>query len=41
MQPLLDAPPPVHPYEKGTWGPEEAGRLLAGQGRWHDPWVGS
>ena len=22
MQPLLDAPPPVHPYAKGTWGPE-------------------
>ena len=25
MQPLLDAPPPVHPYEPGSWGPE-AGR---------------
>ena len=22
MQPLLDAPPPVHPYAKGTWGPD-------------------
>src|SRR5215208_2167995 len=21
MQPLLDAPPPVHPYAQGTWGP--------------------
>ena len=21
MQPLLDAPPPVHPYAKGSWGP--------------------
>jgi glucose-6-phosphate 1-dehydrogenase len=41
MQPLLDAPPPVHPYEKGSWGPGEADRLLAGQGRWHEPWVGS
>ena len=20
MQPLLDAPPPVHPYAPGTWG---------------------
>jgi glucose-6-phosphate 1-dehydrogenase len=41
MQPLLDAPPPVHPYAKGSWGPSEADRLLAGDGRWHEPWVGS
>jgi glucose-6-phosphate 1-dehydrogenase len=41
MQPLLDAPPPVHPYEKGSWGPGQADQLLAGHGRWHDPWVGS
>jgi glucose-6-phosphate 1-dehydrogenase len=41
MQPLLDAPPPVHPYAKGSWGPEEADQLLAGDGRWHEPWVGS
>jgi glucose-6-phosphate 1-dehydrogenase len=41
MQPLLDAPPPVHPYEKGSWGPQEADRLLAGDGRWHEPWVGA
>lgn len=24
-----------------SWGPEEADRLLAGTGRWHDPWVAS
>jgi glucose-6-phosphate 1-dehydrogenase len=41
MQPLLDAPPPVHPYAKGSWGPSEADKLLAGHGRWHEPWVGS
>ena len=41
MQPLLEAPPPVHPYAKGTWGPREADRLLAGHGRWHEPWVAS
>ncbi len=39
MQPLLDAPPPVLPYAPGTWGPAEADRLIAGHGRWHDPWV--
>ncbi len=41
MQPLLDAPPPVIPYEQGSWGPSEADRLLAGIGRWHEPWVAS
>ena len=39
MQPLLDAPPPVHEYKKGTWGPGAADDLVAGQGRWHEPWV--
>jgi glucose-6-phosphate 1-dehydrogenase len=39
MQPLLDAPPPVHPYAPGSWGPEAANELLAGFGRWHAPWV--
>jgi glucose-6-phosphate 1-dehydrogenase len=42
MQPLLDELPPVHAYAPGSWGPTEAAdRLLAGHGRWHDPWVGS
>ena len=26
MQPLLDSPPPVHPYAPGSWGPEGGGR---------------
>jgi glucose-6-phosphate 1-dehydrogenase len=38
LQPLIDAPPPVHPYAPGTWGPQEADELLAGSGRWHTPW---
>jgi glucose-6-phosphate 1-dehydrogenase len=41
MQPLVDAPPPIHPYAKGSWGPQEADRLLAGHGRWHEPWISS
>jgi glucose-6-phosphate 1-dehydrogenase len=41
MQPLLDAPPPVHPYVPGTWGPAAADHLVAGHGRWHAPWVAS
>ncbi len=39
MAPLITAPPPVHRYPPGSWGPEEADRLLAGVGRWHEPWV--
>jgi glucose-6-phosphate 1-dehydrogenase len=41
LQPLLDAPPPVHPYAKGSWGPEAANHLLSGYGRWRGPWVAS
>ncbi|MEN3285091.1 MAG: glucose-6-phosphate 1-dehydrogenase [Solirubrobacteraceae bacterium] len=41
MAPLLAAPPPVHPYAKGSWGPSEADQLLAGSGRWHEPWGAS
>ena len=38
LQPLLDSPPPVHPYAKGSWGPDEGNRLVAGHGRWYGPW---
>jgi glucose-6-phosphate 1-dehydrogenase len=42
MQPLLDEPPPIHMYEPGTWGPEQpAAALVAGRGRWHEPWLPS
>jgi glucose-6-phosphate 1-dehydrogenase len=41
LQPLLDARPPVQPYAKGTWGPPAADQLMAGHGRWHEPWVPS
>jgi glucose-6-phosphate 1-dehydrogenase len=41
MAPLLAAPPSVHPYAPGTWGPKIANRLVAGSGRWHQPWVAS
>jgi glucose-6-phosphate 1-dehydrogenase len=35
MQPLLDAPPPVHPYAPGSWGPTAAAGIVTEQGRWH------
>jgi glucose-6-phosphate 1-dehydrogenase len=41
MQPLIDQPPPVHPYAPGSWGPKEAEQLLAGLDHWHGPWVAS
>jgi glucose-6-phosphate 1-dehydrogenase len=41
MQPLLDAPPPVHPYAKGTWGPAAGDDLPEASGGWRGPWVAS
>jgi glucose-6-phosphate 1-dehydrogenase len=42
--PLLDDPPPVQPYEKGTWGPPTINDLIAPR-RWRLPferrWRGS
>ena len=39
VQPLLDEPGPVHPYERGTWGPKEAEKLTRGTGQWSQPWL--
>ncbi|MBV9362914.1 MAG: glucose-6-phosphate dehydrogenase [Solirubrobacterales bacterium] len=39
VQPLLDSPPALHPYAKGSWGPAEAHDLVAHYGGWHGPWV--
>ncbi|MGH3035937.1 MAG: glucose-6-phosphate dehydrogenase [Gaiellaceae bacterium] len=41
MQPLLDAPPPIHSYAPGSWGPEAAAELVAGHSKWYGPWVTS
>jgi glucose-6-phosphate 1-dehydrogenase len=37
VDPVLGDATPVHPYAKGTWGPEEADRLLPDRDTWHDP----
>jgi glucose-6-phosphate 1-dehydrogenase len=37
VQPLLDSPPAVEPYEPGTWGPSSADALAADHGGWRDP----
>jgi glucose-6-phosphate 1-dehydrogenase len=39
MQPLLEAPPPVHPYNPGSWGPSAADALTAGHSGWQAPWT--
>jgi glucose-6-phosphate 1-dehydrogenase len=41
VQPLLDSPPPVEAYAKGSWGPAGADKLLAGHPRWREPWLHS
>ena len=39
LQPLLDAPPKVLPYAQGSWGPEEAAKVIDGFGGWRGPWL--
>ncbi len=39
LEPLLDAPPPVHPYPVGSWGPDEAKAVASGFGGWRGPWA--
>ena len=37
VEPVLEAPPPIHLYENGSWGPSAADRLAEPWGGWHDP----
>jgi glucose-6-phosphate 1-dehydrogenase len=39
VAPLLEHPPAVHGYEKGSWGPEAGGELVERFGGWHGPWL--
>ncbi|MFL5871217.1 MAG: glucose-6-phosphate dehydrogenase [Solirubrobacterales bacterium] len=39
VQPLLDDPPPIEVYEKGSWGPESADKLVNSHGGWRQPWL--
>jgi glucose-6-phosphate 1-dehydrogenase len=40
VAPLQDNPPPVHPYQPGSWGPAAADQLMAEFGGWREPWDG-
>jgi glucose-6-phosphate 1-dehydrogenase len=39
VQPLLDEPCELHPYDCGTWGPDAAESLLDGHQSWQPPWL--
>jgi glucose-6-phosphate 1-dehydrogenase len=39
VQPLLEEPGPVLPYEPGSWGPKEADDLTRGICPWFEPWL--
>ena len=37
VDPVLRRPSPVRPYERGTWGPPAADKLIGRHGGWHNP----
>ncbi|MGI8854799.1 MAG: glucose-6-phosphate dehydrogenase, partial [Thermomicrobiales bacterium] len=37
VDPILGDAAPIHTYDKNTWGPPEADKLIARDGEWHDP----
>ena len=37
VEPVLEHPDPVVPYEPGSWGPPEADRIIEGEDCWHVP----
>lgn len=37
VDPILKESTPVLEYDPNTWGPAEADRMVAGDGRWHNP----
>ncbi|MBS9532735.1 glucose-6-phosphate dehydrogenase [Mycobacterium sp. M1] len=39
VQPLLDTPGEVHPYEPGSWGPAAVEELVRGRRSWQQPWL--
>jgi glucose-6-phosphate 1-dehydrogenase len=39
VEPLIDNPCALEPYQKGSWGPEGASNLLHGYGGWRRPWL--
>ena len=40
VDPILANPPPVQGYTRGSWGPADADKLIAGTCRWYAPRMG-
>ena len=36
VEPVLATHHRSHPYKPGTWGPKQADKLIAPDGRWHN-----
>ena len=39
VQPLLDNPPEIRSYQRGSWGPREAESLASAHHAWQEPWL--
>ena len=39
LQPLIDQPPAIVKYQRGSWGPQSADDLLRGHTPWQLPWL--
>ncbi len=39
LQPLIDKPPAIATYQRGSWGPASANDLLRGHTPWQLPWL--
>ena len=37
VDPTLKDPPPIHEYERNTWGPARVDATIMPPGGWHDP----
>jgi glucose-6-phosphate 1-dehydrogenase len=37
VEDILDDVTPLYSYAPGSWGPDEANQLIAGDGSWQDP----
>jgi glucose-6-phosphate 1-dehydrogenase len=37
VDPVIHGPSPLHQYEPGSWGPQEADALVADVGGWNTP----
>lgn len=37
VDPILNTQHQVHPYQPGSWGPQQADKLIAADGGWHNP----